>query len=323
LEESFKKGLTNLGKCDRIERLEETMGTLFFLAFVGLLGFGIFRGLVGKDQHGEWGFLPSFKRGALYAFGSLAFLFLTLSFTEVPAGSVGVIQRFGQPVRQLVPGAHFILPFADTVYSVSTQTQVVKPSENASSQDLQIVHTEITLAYHVDPAFATNILVGLGNDAETRVITPAILEAIKATTARYDVQDLISKRPLVRDGIEEFVKARLSPYHIVAETTSITDFSFSKEFEAAIEAKVTAQQHAEKASNDLKRIQIEAEQQVAQAKGEAEALRVQKEQITPQLLQLRTIEMMRERWNGVLPTTIVGGNNALPMMDVLRAAGKQ
>src|SRR5208282_3423938 len=121
-------------------------------------------------------------------------------------------------------------------------------------------------------------------------------------------------------GIEEFVKQRIAPYHLVAENTSITHFSFSKEFETAIEAKVTAQQNAEKAENDLKRITIQAQQQVAQAKGEAEALRVQKEQITPELLQLRQIEMLREKWNGALPTTMIvtGTSGIVPTIDVLK-----
>jgi prohibitin 2 len=189
--------------------------------------------------------------------------------------------------------------------TVPTQTRIVKPNEDAASLDLQVVHTEVTLAYHVDPAYATFVLVNLNNDAEERVIKPAILEAIKATTAKYDVQDLISKRPLVRDGIEDFVKTRIAPYHIIAETTSITDFSFSRQFEDAIEAKVTAQQKAEQAQNDLQRITIEAKQQVAKAQGEADALRAQREQITPELLQLRTIELFRSNWKGELPQTLI------------------
>jgi prohibitin 2 len=79
---------------------------------------------------------------------------------------------------------------------------------------------------------------------------------------------------------------------------SITDFNFSKEYNHAIEAKVTAQQNALKAENDLTRIKIEAEQKVAQAQAEAKALEVHKQQITPELLQLRTIEMMQQHWDG-------------------------
>jgi prohibitin 2 len=254
---------------------------------------------------------------------ALFFLSLALSFTTIDAGSVGIVKRFGQATRQLQPGAHFVLPYADTVTPVAVQTRIVKPSEEASSRDLQMVNFEVTFAYHVDSAHATEILTQLNDDAESRVITPAILEAIKSVTAQYDVQELVGKRPEVRDKIESFVKTRLLPYHIVAETVSITNFKFSEQYEQSIEAKVTAQQNAEKALNDLQRIKTEAQQKIEQAKGEAEALKSQKEQITPELLQLRTIEMMSKNWDGHLPTTIVGGNGALPMLDVLEAARKK
>jgi regulator of protease activity HflC (stomatin/prohibitin superfamily) len=298
------------------------MGVLFVLLFIGLLiagGFVTFR--LTHNAKGGYSLELHPLRGVPFYVGALFFLFLSMSFVTVDAGNVGVVKRFGNPIRQLDPGPHFIRPIADSLTPVVVQTRIVKPSEDAASHDLQVVHTEVTLAYHTDPMYATQVLVTLNDDAENRVVAPAILEAIKSTTAQYDAQQLIAERPAVRDGIEAFVKARLTPYHIIAETTSITDFRFSDDYEKAIEAKVTAQQNAEKAKNDLTRIQVEAQQKVAQATGEAEALKVQKEQITPELIQLRTVEMMDKHWDGHLPETYIGGNNgALPMMDVLAEA---
>lgn len=244
-------------------------------------------------------------------------ILFTMSYTSIDAGQVGVVKRFGRPVDEVHPGAHFLIPYADAVTRVTVQTRIVKPSEDAVSHDLQMVHTEVTLAYHVDPTYATEVLVNLNDDAEVRIITPAILEAIKATTAQYDVQNLIGKRAEVRDKIEDYVKARLAPYHIVAESVSITDFRFSKEYEQSIESKVVAQQQAEKAQNDLTRIKVEAEQRVAKAEAEAKELKLQREQITPELLQLRMIE----KWDGQLPTTIMG-SGAVPMFDMLKNNGK-
>jgi prohibitin 2 len=261
-------------------------------------------------------------RGVPFLIVAFLVLLLLMSYSEVNAGTIGVVKRLGKPVSQLSPGAHLIRPITDTVTPISVQTKIVKPSEDASSHDLQVVHTEVTLAYHIDPNYATYVLVSLNEDAENRVIIPAILEAIKATTAQYDAQDLISRRPVVRDAIEAFVKARLEPYHVIAETTSITDFHFSNDYENAIEAKVTASQLAEKAQNDLARIKIEADQKVAAAEGEAKALEAQKSQITPELIQLRTIEMLRDKWDGRMPT-VVSGNGGVPMLDLLRAAGQK
>jgi regulator of protease activity HflC (stomatin/prohibitin superfamily) len=171
----------------------------------------------------------------------------------------------------------------------------------------------------VDPLYATDILVKLNDEPEPRVITPAILEAIKSVTAQYDVQELVGKRPEVRDKIEAFVTSRLTSYHIVADTTSITDFKFSDQYEQSIEAKVVAQQRAEQAQNDLNRIKVEAQQKIAAAEGEAAALKAQKEQITDNLLALRTIEMLQSKWDGHLPENYYGGTAPLPMMDVLKA----
>lgn len=289
------------------------------MALFVLLG-GIALALVGKDKDGDFEFNIRPLRGLPFVLAAVALFTTGLGFTSVNKGTIGVVLRFGRPVKQLDPGLHFVRPYADSVTEVNVQKHVVKPSEDASSLDLQVVHTEVTFAYHVDPAYATYTLVQNADDVENRVVNPAILEAIKATTAKYNAQELIANRAQVRDGIETMVNARIAPEHLIAESTSITGFSFSNDYEQAIEAKVTAQQKSEKAENDLKRIQIEAEQQVAQAKGEAEALKVQKEQITPQLLQLRTIEMMREKWDGQLPNVMIGGGGTLPMMDVLKAA---
>jgi prohibitin 2 len=57
----------------------------------------------------------------------------------------------------------------------------------------------------------------------------------------------------------------------MADTVSITDFQFSQLFKSAVEAKVAAQQRALQAQNELRRIQIEAQQNEAQAIGEQKA----------------------------------------------------
>ena len=199
-----------------------------------------------------------------------------------------------------------------------------KTSFASIHNDLQVVHTQVTLAYYQDPCCVTDIWAKLNDDAVDRVVKPAILEAIKAQTAQYDAEQLIAQRATVRNGIEQYVRDRLSAHHIDVDAVSITDFNFSEEYNRAIEAKVTAQQNALKAENDLTRIKIEAEQKVAQAQAEAKALEVQKQQITPELLQLRTIEMMQQHWDGHLPEVYMGSGQggALPMIDVLKAAGR-
>ena len=81
---------------------------------------------------------------------------------------------------------------------------------------------------------------------------------------------------------------------------NIIDFEFSKAFNEAIEAKVTAEQLKLKADRDLERIKIEADQKVAEAGGKAEAISIEARALrqNPQVVELRWIE----KWDGKVPT---------------------
>lgn len=298
------------------------MGAILFLMFLGLLIGGLTYTVVQSIRNESF----SGKVGLLFAALSLFPLFLFAGWSPVDAGTVGVVTRMGAVSGTLPPGPHFVTPFIESVHPVSTKTLRVSPDEDASSLDLQQVHTQVTFTYHFDPAnityIYTNLIDSSDNAVENKVITPAILEAIKATTAKYNVQELVEKRAQVRDSIELMVNARIAPYHIIGENVSITDFRFSKTFEDSIEAKQVAQQNAEKAENELKQVKIEAEQKVAAAEGEAKALQAQKQQITPELLQLRMIEMLRDKWDGQLPQNYYGGQAPLPIVEALKGTKK-
>jgi len=309
------------------------MGALLFLLFLTSLLAGVATSIVQSVKATKNTLVVKPVAAILSLVPALLFFSLYLGAYSVDAGSVGVVKRFGNPIGTLQPGLHFVRPIGDTVTEVPVQTRIVKTAEGASSKDLQIVNTEVTLGYHVDKDHAMDILVQLNNDAENRVIVPAILESIKAETAQYDVQELVTQRARVRDGIETRVKTRLAPYFIIAESTSITNFAFSAQYEAAIEAKQVAEQNAEKAKNVLQQTKIEAQSaavvaegeanaKIANAKGEgesqlivarakAEAQKLQVNNITPELLQLRTIELLHDKWDGTFPSTYLGNGGGV------------
>jgi len=134
---------------------------------------------------------------------------------------------------------------------------------------------------------------------------------------------LITRRPEVSDLIQEGLNTRLTPRGVIVESVSITDFNFSPEFARAIEQKQVAEQDALRATRELERARIEAQQQVARAeaeararlevaRAEAEALRLQREVISPELLQLRFIE----RWDGVMPRFMGGEGGVMPLLTI-------
>jgi regulator of protease activity HflC (stomatin/prohibitin superfamily) len=248
----------------------------------------------------------------------LVFLLVALApFGTVPAGYRGVMTTFGSPSAEVLSeGIHFRVPLAQKLNLVNVSIQKGEGDGDAASRDLQTVHTRIALNYHVRPDAAVSVFRDLGNEPGTRIIIPSVQEAVKAVTARFTAEELIAKRTDVRDQIVAQLRERLARHGIVVDEFSIVNFNFSRSFNDAIEAKTTAEQLKLKAERDLQRIEVEAKQRVAQAKAEAEALSVQRAQVTPELIQLRQMENQRiaiEKWDGKLPS-VSGG--AVPFINV-------
>ena len=241
------------------------------------------------------------------------------SFGTVGAGERGVLLRFGAVTGKILDeGLYLKVPFMEDVVLMSTQIMKYTAPATSSSQDLQVVSTEVTLNYQLDGNQVSEIYRSLRRDYEYRVIQPYIQEAVKSTTANYNAEELITQRPAVRNALQQVVSERLKPLGMNVVQLSITDFQFSSAFQQAIEAKVTAVQQALEAENALQRVEFEAKQQVARARAEAEGLRLQKANITKDLIELRKIEVQGaavDKWNGVMPTVVTSGG-PVPMLDV-------
>ncbi|MGH2372172.1 MAG: prohibitin family protein, partial [bacterium] len=235
---------------------------------------------------------------------------ISASFGQVPAGYRGVVLRFGAPTGAIKPeGLYMVTPFINSVELLLVQVVAFDAVAEAASRDLQDVKAKVTLNYSLDPAQVVEIYQRLRHDYEFRIIKPAIQEAVKASTARFTAEELITRRPEVRDSIQQNLTQRLDRFGILTQAMSITDFAFSKSFNEAIEAKVTATQQVLKAERDLQRVRLEAQQQIEQAKAQAEGLRIQKQNVTPELIELRRIEAQFraiEKWDGHMPTYVAG-----------------
>lgn len=237
---------------------------------------------------------------------AIILIYIIAPFSIVPPGYRGVITTLGKPDNEIYSeGIHFKLPVAQSMNLISVSVQKALADGEAASKDLQTVHVKTLLNYHVNPEDVVSVFVNLNNEPEEKIVAPALQEAIKAATAKYTAEELISKRVEVRNDVIEHLATRLDRHGIKIDEFSIMNFDFSKSFNEAIEAKTTATQLKLKAEMDLQRIQVEAQQKVTSAKAEAEGLAAQRQQITPELIELRKTENERaaiEKWDGQLPT---------------------
>ena len=245
-------------------------------------------------------------------------LFAFKPWVQIGAGERGVVQNFGA-VQDIVlnEGIHFKIPVMQTVTLMDIKIQKVITDAASASSDLQDVDLSVALNYHIIPDKANIVYQTIGIQFKERIIDPAIQEVMKAVSARYTAEELITKRPAVSTEMQDTLTDRLLSYNISVDAFYIVSFSFSQTFTDAIEAKQTAEQNALKAKRDLDRIKVEAEQTIAAATAEAEALRLQKMNISPDLIELRKIEANLkaiEKWNGTLPQ--VTGAGAIPFIGV-------
>ena len=183
------------------------------------------------------------------------------SYHLIQPGTVGVITHFGAVQDEILPeGLHFITPVKTKVIPIDVRIQLVEDQASASSKDLQIVTSRVALNFYLSKTKANIIFQELGLKYEKTIIAPTIQESVKSTIAKFDAEEVITLRPKVKQMIFEDIKTRLEKNNIIVTEFSIVDFSFSSEFNKAIEEKQIAEQSALRAKNDLERIKTEAEQ---------------------------------------------------------------
>lgn len=247
----------------------------------------------------------------------LGFLFIK-PWVQVGAGERGIVLNFGAVKKNVLEeGLHFRVPIMQEVVLMDVKVQKATTDAAAASSNLQDVSSTVAINYHIVPDKAHIVYQSIGIHFKERIIDPAVLEVVKAVTARYSAEELITKRSAVSDAMRSALTERLLAHNIAVDAFSIVGFSFSKIFMEAIESKQTAEQLALKANRDLERIKIEAEQKITAARAEAESLRLQRANISPDLIELRKIEANLkaiDKWNGILPQVTGGG--AVPFIGV-------
>lgn len=265
------------------------------------------------------------------------------SCTKVSSGTVGVVRQFGAvDAAPLQPGIHFTKPWPlVSVEEMNTQIGTTEGEALAASKDLQSVKTKVAIQWAILPGAAPQVIQGFGDEAklETAILTPAIQEVVKAVSARYTAEELITKRNEVKLGIEseldKFVQKTLLEKNAVGAiklaNVAVTNFEFSADFNNSIEAKVKAEQDSLRAKNEMntrvtqaeakakevtlaaqadadsKKLSADATAYATDAESKARAAAITREasalQSNPGLVQLR----IAERWNGALPTYTGGG----------------
>lgn len=255
------------------------------------------------------------KRGVIAALVLIVVIILaTTAFVSVPAGHTGVVLQFGAVSNTVLSeGLHIKIPFITQVVKIDNRVLKTEVNSTSASKDLQNVSSTIALNYRVARASSASLYKNVGLDFENVIVNPAIQECVKAVTAKYTAEELITQRQIVSEEMKDLLQEKISSYGLDIEIFNIISFEFSDEFNAAIEAKQTAQQNALKAEQDLARIKVEAEQKVTRAQADAESYRLKNQEITKATLAIEWIN----KWDGKLPTVAGDSQMMLNISELL------
>jgi regulator of protease activity HflC (stomatin/prohibitin superfamily) len=264
-------------------------------------------------------FTHRFTRTNYMAVGGIALtllvgLTLLKSCVTVNPGERGVVIKLGKVQDGILDeGIHPVIPFITSVKTLNVRIQKTDIETSAGTKDLQSVNTNLALNWYIEPTQVNKVYQQIGNeqDVVTRIITPALNEVLKAATPRKTAEEILIQRAELKEEIDRDIKKRLAVYGIQVTEVALVNVAFSPEFAKAIEAKQIAEQQVQQAKYEAMKARQDAEAEVNQAKGKAEAQRLLRQTLTPELLQKQAIE----KWNGQFPT-VMGGSSTLPLINI-------
>lgn len=258
--------------------------------------------------------------------GIIAAIFLLITFfwaiETVDAGTVKVVTRFGATTgRVLEPGVHLITPWVDGTISYNTRKVIYETTTedkqkgsdadykdfpvDTNTKDGQQVGVFYTIRFSVDPTRASEIANKIGTEANLveKIVKTESRIWVRNTPREYTAEELYSGNVVeVQTAIEEKLRGTFADNGLVLDSVGIREIKFSDQYVAAIEAKQIEAVKVDTAKNIALRAEEEKKAAITQAEAQAAAQNLQRQTISPELLQ----KLWIEKWNGNLPVYMTG-----------------
>lgn len=261
---------------------------MFIIGILIIIGVVVFRASY-KVQPEDHRIADKIKARLYGTIGGIAlggFLVLASLLRVVPAGSVAVQVFFGRVLvnSTLSEGLHIVNPFVNLeVMTVRTQayTMSIAAEEGQRYGDDAItsltrdgleVAMDLTVWYRLSSDEAANVYQKIGSDYVQKIVRPAARTAIRNTTVRYSAIEIYSeKREEVQDAINTELRIDFTDRGIVLEKVLLRNIKLPAKVKNAIEAKLEAEQDAQKMEFVLLKEAKEADRKKIEATGIAAA----------------------------------------------------
>jgi regulator of protease activity HflC (stomatin/prohibitin superfamily) len=262
----------------------------------------------------------------------------------------GVLLRYGAVIGTAQPGLGFKLPLIDSVEKVSVKTSTFAWDKmNSYSYDQQPADLKISVTLRASPDKVADLYAKFGrlDTAVNQVVSPVVNQQVKVVFGRYTAVKAIQERGALNSAIKDAITETLKyDSMIIIESVQLENIEFSQTYLHSIEQRMLAEVEVQKLQQNAEREKVQAQITVTQATAKANAVRAEAQanaeatrlngeakasniKITgeaeaaaiearakalgtnPNLVTL----VQAERWNGVLPTTMVPGS-AVPFVSL-------
>lgn len=298
---------------------------VFLAVFLGLASLGIARfakkNLIARIGVGIVSFLVA----------GLVAAFTADFYVVVEPGEVAVYRDLFKGVlydRVDGPGLHFKLPIIQRARKFATQTQAYTMSValeegerygddslQAKTSDGQDVWIDLTVFFHLDQTRIPQLWNDVGEGYVDKIIRPNIRGEGRLVVSGFTAEGLYSaeKRAEAQQRMVDSITPIFAEKGITLERITLRNVNFTPEFSKAVEAKQVEAQNIQRAEYTLQRIEIEKQQKIVEAEGDAEAIRLRGETLkaNPQVIQYEFVQKMAPNisW-GILP------DSAIPLLDL-------
>ncbi len=227
--------------------------------------------------------------------GILAIIFISKSTVTIDSGEAGVLwKRFGGGVVTDQPplgeGFHLVAPWNTVIVYEVRQQELTEKMQVLSSNGLDI-RLEATAWYQPEQEKLGLLHQTKGQNYLDRVLKPAIRSATRSVVGRYTPEQIYSsKRDAIQEEIFDETKKIVSDQYIQLNDVLVRDVTLPAAIKDAIERKLDQEQQSLEYEFRLITAQKEAQKQIIEAQGKADANKILSASLTDKILQDKGIE---------------------------------
>ena len=257
-------------------------------------------------------------------------LLIMATATIVPAGNVGVQVLYGNVENEaLENGFHVINPLVE-IKEMDVRTQAYTMSATHSegqvkgddgievlTSDGLTLKLEITVQYRLLPSAAPMVYRTIGDDYTEKIVRPEIRSALRDKAVNYMSTDLYSiKREDFVTKVKTLLDESFKKRGLVLEGVLLRDVSLPQSVQQSINAKISAQQDAQKMEFVLQKEKQEADRKRIEAQGIQDFQKIVAQGLSHEILELKGIEATQKLAESPNAKIVVIGNskNGLPLV---------